>query len=162
MFLESIAGLSSAQWKFKPGPECWSIAEVAEHLLLAEESLFDEVTNDVMQTPAAPIEPVAGGKDERMVRATLDRGRKTKAPVYLQPLAAWNSPEALAAEFKKRRDRAIDYVRAAGEDLRKHSVPDPVFGSVNAYQCFLVLSGHTRRHIEQIREIRADHSFPEQ
>jgi DinB superfamily len=97
-----------------------------------------------------------------MLRAPLDRSRKAQAPDYLQPSGHWSSPEALAAEFKKRRDRAIDYVRAAGEDLRKHSVPDPVFGSVNAYQCFLVLSGHTRRHVEQIREIRADHSFPEQ
>ena len=33
-FLDAIAGLSEAQWKFKPAPDRWSIAEIAEHVIL--------------------------------------------------------------------------------------------------------------------------------
>ena len=34
-FLKSIAGLSQKQWTFKPAPERWSVAEVAEHITVA-------------------------------------------------------------------------------------------------------------------------------
>jgi len=160
MFLDSISGLSPAQWMFKPGPELWSIAEVGEHLLLAEESLFDEVANQIMRTPAAPAEPAAAGRDGQVLRSTLDRANKATAPDYLAPSGTW-SLEALVAEFQKLRDRAIAYVRSAGDKLRMHSLSHPDFGSVDAYQCFLALAGHTRRHVEQIREIRANSEFPE-
>ena len=35
-FLQSIAGLSDKQWRFKPGPDRWSIAEVSEHIAISE------------------------------------------------------------------------------------------------------------------------------
>src|ERR1700719_4959804 len=38
--LASIAGLTAAQWKFKPAPGVWSVAECAEHIILAEGYLF--------------------------------------------------------------------------------------------------------------------------
>src|SRR5271167_4270607 len=31
-FLASVSGLSEAQWKFKPAPAVWSVAECAEHI----------------------------------------------------------------------------------------------------------------------------------
>ena len=34
-FLQSISGLSDAQWTFKAGPDRWSIAEVAEHIAIS-------------------------------------------------------------------------------------------------------------------------------
>src|SRR5580658_2717257 len=39
-FIKSIAGLSPAQWTFKPAPDRWSVAEVAEHITLSESTLF--------------------------------------------------------------------------------------------------------------------------
>src|ERR1700736_5879189 len=38
--LASIAGLTAAQWKFKPAAAVWSVAECAEHIILAEGFLF--------------------------------------------------------------------------------------------------------------------------
>ena len=34
--IESVSGLSAAQWNFKPDNDAWSIAEVMEHLVLIE------------------------------------------------------------------------------------------------------------------------------
>src|SRR6202011_1383100 len=39
LFLDSVAGLSAAQWNFKAAPERWSIAECAEHIALSEDML---------------------------------------------------------------------------------------------------------------------------
>jgi hypothetical protein len=37
--LASIKGLSAEQWRFKPAPNVWSVAECAEHIILAEDYL---------------------------------------------------------------------------------------------------------------------------
>ena len=34
--IESVSGLSAAQWEFKPADETWSIAENMEHIVLFE------------------------------------------------------------------------------------------------------------------------------
>src|SRR5271165_4107168 len=53
-FLQSIAGLSQKQWAFKPAPDRWSVAEVAEHIAVSESAIFSLVQKQVMTSPAAP------------------------------------------------------------------------------------------------------------
>src|SRR5215467_3567346 len=56
--VEATKGLSDAQWNFKPGPDRWSIAEVMEHLALAEDMLRGLIETQVMKAPAiAPRDP---------------------------------------------------------------------------------------------------------
>jgi hypothetical protein len=47
-FLDSISGLSDAQWTFKAGPDRWSIAEVAEHIAISETTILHIVTDQIM------------------------------------------------------------------------------------------------------------------
>ena len=35
-FEHSIKGLTPEQWKFKPGPDVWSVGECAEHIVFTE------------------------------------------------------------------------------------------------------------------------------
>src|SRR5712672_1484573 len=49
-FLDSVAGLSDAQWNFKPSPDVWSVAEVAEHIAVSEDTILKLVTDQVMKT----------------------------------------------------------------------------------------------------------------
>src|SRR5277367_1017762 len=53
-FLKSIAGLSEKQWRFKPAPDRWSIAEVSEHITVAESTIFGLVEKQIMSSPADP------------------------------------------------------------------------------------------------------------
>src|SRR4029434_4781589 len=46
-FLEAVETVTDQQWSFKPGPDRWSIAEVAEHIVLSEAALFDNATKNV-------------------------------------------------------------------------------------------------------------------
>src|SRR5271166_2340271 len=64
-FLKSIAGLSEKQWKFKPAPDRWSVAEVAEHITVSESMIFAMVQSRIMTSPAAPEKRAeVAGKDE--------------------------------------------------------------------------------------------------
>src|SRR5262245_26935128 len=48
-FLASIQGLSEAQWKWKAAPDRWSVAEVAEHITVSENTLRGMVADQVMK-----------------------------------------------------------------------------------------------------------------
>jgi len=53
-FLDSIAGLSEAQWKFKPAPDRWSVAECAEHIALSELMIMQLVTERILKAEPMP------------------------------------------------------------------------------------------------------------
>src|SRR5271170_4246064 len=64
-FLKSIDGLSEKQWKFKPAPDRWSVAEVSEHIAVSESTIFGMVQSKVMTSPADPSKRAeVAGKDE--------------------------------------------------------------------------------------------------
>src|SRR5258705_6386145 len=83
VFLDSVAGLSNAQWNFKPGPERWSIAECAEHIAVSEDQLFELIQQMVKSPPAPEKKAAAQGKDEMILRVLPDRSVKAKAPEIL-------------------------------------------------------------------------------
>ena len=51
---DATAGLSQAQWNFKPAPDKWSVAEVTEHIAAAEDFLRGMITEQVMKAPPRP------------------------------------------------------------------------------------------------------------
>src|SRR5215468_9312447 len=63
-FLAAIDGVSDAQWKWKPAPERWSVAEVAEHVVLAEASQFEHVKKALAAPADADWEKRTRGKTE--------------------------------------------------------------------------------------------------
>src|ERR1035441_904503 len=85
-FLKSIAGLSEKQWRFKPAPDRWSVAEVAEHIAVSESMIFGMVQSRVMTSPAAPEKRAeVAGKDEIILTSVPDRSHKAQAPEFLKP-----------------------------------------------------------------------------
>lgn len=160
-FLESVAGLSEAQWKFKPAPESWSIAEVAEHIALSEETIFGLVTQRIMKSPAAPEKKEeARDKDQIVLKAIPDRSRKAQAPEMLKPTGRWTTQADLVKDFGASRDRTIAYVNETSDDLRSHFLPHPILKTLDAYQWLLLIAAHSERHTFQINEVKADPKFP--
>ncbi len=161
MFLDAIDGLSTAQWTFKAAPERWSIAEVAEHIAVSEDSFHQLITQRVLKTPPAPDKKAdLANNDETILKQVVDRERKAQAPEFLRPAGRWPNRESLAAAFRTSRDRNIAYVEKTTEELRSHSTPHPAFGLMDAYQWLLTMSAHSERHVAQILEVKADSRFP--
>lgn len=159
MFLDAINGLSDAQWKFKPAPDRWSIAEIAEHLILTEDALMGW-TKKVLDTPAVAGRAANRTADEKVYAAWMDRSQKATAPAEVRPGAGkWTTPAAAAKEFAARRDRTLDYVRTTQDDLRGHVTKGPG-GEMDAYQLVLGIAAHTERHMAQLNEVKAAAGYP--
>jgi hypothetical protein len=162
-FLKSIAGLSEKQWTFKPAPDRWSVAEVAEHIAVSESMIFGMVQSRVMTSPAAPEKRAeVAGKDEIILTRVPDRSHKAQAPEFLKPTNRWATREELTKAFEDSRKATMDYVRTTNDDLRDHFGPHPVFGTLDAYQWILLISAHSERHTKQIDEVKADANFPKE
>lgn len=162
-FLDATKGLSPAQWNFKAAPDRWSIAECAEHIALAEEFIFGVVTKQVMSTPVTPEKRDAvKGKDELILKMLQDRSHKATAPEPIDPAKHHLSADESVKQFLASRAHTIEYMKTTKDDLRDHFFdhPVPAFGTLDAYQWIMFISGHSRRHTLQILEVKADPNFP--
>jgi uncharacterized damage-inducible protein DinB len=159
-FLKSIAGLSQKQWTFKPAPDRWSVAEVAEHITVSESTIFGLVQK-TMQSPAAPEKrEQVKGKDQMILQRLPDRSHKAQAPEMLRPTGRWATEADLTKAFEDSRKANMDYIRTTNDDLRDHFFDHPVFGTLDDYQWLLLISAHSARHTAQILEVKADPNFP--
>src|SRR5215471_8029443 len=64
---EAVKGLTEAQLNFKPSPFRWSIAEIIEHLAIAEERINDGILGQLKNSPAA-----SRNRDAREVKTVDD------------------------------------------------------------------------------------------
>ena len=160
-FLKSISGLSEKQWRFKPAPDRWSVAEVAEHITIAESTILGAVEKQIMTSPADPGKRAeVAGKDEMILTRVPDRSHKAQAPEFLKPTNRWATEADLIKAFEDERKATMDYVRTTNDDLRDHFGPHPTLGTLDGYQWILLISAHSERHTKQIEEVKADPNFP--
>jgi uncharacterized damage-inducible protein DinB len=156
-FLDALAGISDAQWNYKPGPDRWSVAEVAEHLALAEDNLFHYAMSGLGQSGAAP----AGSKidDKQVIAMMTNRENKAQAPSDFQPTGRWKTRDDLVQHFLQSRDRNIKYLQTTPESLRSSLLQSPM-GVIDVYQAMLMIPAHTERHLAQIKEVQSAAGYP--
>jgi uncharacterized damage-inducible protein DinB len=160
-FLKSIAGLSQKQWTFKPAPDRWSVAEVAEHITVSESTIFGLVQGKAMQSPADPSKRASvKGKDQVLLEKIQDRSHKAQAPEILRPANRFANEAELVKAFEQARDANMDYIKTTSDDLRDHFYDHPALGTLDGYQWMLLISAHSARHTAQIEEVKADPNFP--
>jgi len=156
VFLDSLAGLSEEQWKFKPAADRWSIAEVAEHITVTEDFLFKALTEKILKSePVKERKPASREQDEQFLKMILDRSQKRTAPEPVRPSTRWASREALIDEFKKLRERTLAYVETTQDDLRGFAGEN-----FDGWQLLLLMAAHPERHTAQINEVKADPNYP--
>ena len=159
--LASIEGLTDAQWKFKPAPNVWSVAECAEHIILSEGYIFG-AAQQVLKTPVVPRPENSNATyDHTFAAMVQDRSHKLTAPEPITPSAGgkFATPADAAREFAALRDKTIAYVKSTDDDLRVHVAPSPV-GQIDDYQFLLLLASHSARHTAQIREVESNAAYP--
>lgn len=159
--LESVAGLSAAQLNFKATPESWSIAECTEHIALSESLIFGMFEGTLKQTPDPSKRVDVKMTDEKLIAMIEDRSHKVKTQEPFKPTGKFGSQEGTLKEFTTKRDEHIKYVKNTTEDLRDRYQQLP-FGTIDSYQVFLFMSGHTERHIAQIEEVKLNAGYPKQ
>lgn len=155
----AVKGLSDAQMKFKPAPDRWSVAETLEHITLAEDFLFQNITNNIMKAPAGAADRDTAKIDAFVLSAIPDRSHKAQAPEPLRPTGRWTPAETLD-HFVQSRAKTIAFLQST-PDLRAHVVNGPPLNQpLDAYDWLLFISAHSERHTKQILEVKADPNFP--
>jgi hypothetical protein len=137
------------------------VAEVAEHITVAESTIMSLVQKRLMSSPAAPEKrEQVKGKDQMILERMPDRSHKAQAPEILRPTGRWATEVDLVKAFNESRAANMEYIRTTNDDLRDHFFDHPVFGPLDGYQWLLLLSAHSARHTAQIEEVKADPNFP--
>jgi hypothetical protein len=156
VLVESVTGLSSLQWGFRPNYDSWSTAEILEHLALIE-GRGHAIIGNMSSAPAAESTDKQIEMDEVILNEVPKRSTKLKAPEPVCPVGRWSGEEALQC-FLTSREPTMQLL--AAPLLRGRVRPHPLFGPWDGYQWLLATGSHTARHIDQIREIQADVHFP--
>ena len=160
-FLDSVSGLSDAQWTFKAGPDRWSIGETAEHIAVSEEFIVQLINEKILKGPKA--EPgVARMPDEKVIAVITDRSGKAQAPEVLKPTNRFPTRQVLIQDFVKSRQGTIQFLQTTQADLRSYVAPHPALKEIDAYQWVLLTSAHSARHTAQIEEVKASPGYPKQ
>lgn len=161
LLLGHVAGLSAAQWTFKPAPEVWSAAEILEHVTVVEEAQIKVITSAASRLPALPADDRPQVKDQVIEMVTTNREtRRFQTPEVFKPTGRWNDPKALVEAFGIQRAALIDYTTTTTDDLRSVAWENPLVGLSDGYQWILFVAAHGERHTKQLVELKAHPRFP--
>jgi hypothetical protein len=157
-FVKQLTGLSDAQLNFRASEGRWTIAEIAEHIIVVENALMG-MFNAPNAAKSLKCEDVPRIGDTALILAITNRGQKFQAPEQVRPNGRWKTKEDLLANFEKTRGATIEYLKANKADLRSTFIQSPM-GTIDSLQGLLFLTGHSDRHLAQLKEVKADPKYP--
>ena len=145
----------------QPAPERWSVGETAEHIVLAEASLFGNARKALASSANPAWEEKTKGKTEFIERVIAPRLGRAKAPEPIVPTGGLTQAQ-VKEKFENQRAEIVKFATQTQVALKEHTVdhPFPVFGTLNAYQWLTYVPLHTMRHDKQIAEVKATAGYP--
>ena len=161
-------GLTAGQLTWQPGDGgAWSVGECLEHLTQGNR-LYAQALAEAIQKAGKAGLPRQGairpGWLGRLFLGQLEPPvrMRVKAPGSLKP-ARLEDPEAILSQFVASHDGVRSAVReAAGLDLNRVVFPNPLIKmvTISAGFALLVIPAHERRHLWQMKNVRAAGGFP--
>lgn len=155
-----LSEASDSQFYFKANEKTWSLAEVAEHVIVVETRLLPTITEKILKNPAPEGKDFYRSNDRAIIMAMTNRNTKFQAPEAIQPAGRWKTKAETLSAFQKARSETMAYMETTKEDLRNHFAVNPGMGVIDAYQWFIFLTVHSDRHLAQMKEILANPNFP--
>jgi len=164
--LGATRGLSEPQWRFKPAPDRWSIAENLDHIVIVQERVLGPVLDQLADAPAPPADRECETVDAIVINQFSNRLAKFQAPEFVRPADEIN-PHELLNRLSANYARLAECLESR-PGLRRHIVPAAPLKAVSkgayevmdGYQWILAGAGHSARHTSQIHEVRGNPSFP--
>ena len=143
--LQSVEGRHLNQ---KPGPDKWSIAQVADHITLSNNSIAK-----ALALKGKPVDRNPGERVEELKSIFLDFQKKFKSPEFILPTREIYDGRLLLKELevsiKRIRERMY-------EDDLDELINHPAFGNISKFEILHFVLYHTQRHLRQINEIAAN------
>lgn len=159
-------GLSEAQWRFKPAPGQWSIAENMDHIVIVQERVLGPVLAKLASDPAPFANRDYKAVDAIVIHQFPTRLVKFQAPEFVRPVDQIE-PQELVDRLKANYIRLMDYLEStpglrqqAGEAVPLKAVSNGAYEMMDGYQWVLAAAAHAERHAKQMLEVKADDNFP--
>lgn len=157
-FLESLQGVPPERWGWTTAPTIWSVGQAAEHTAGVFQGIQRMMAKKLLQSPLAEGAAPAV-KDERILQAMMNRGKKYPAPEFALPTGRWASREVLEADLRASRQALLEWIEGVEVDLRGYGLPHPIIGLLDGVQWLLFAAAHTERHTHQILDFRRAAGF---
>jgi hypothetical protein len=153
-----------AQWNYQPGPERWSIAQIAEHIIHVQELVLGPMREKLRQTPSTAPHPDYKLVDDIVIYQFPNRLNKFPSPI--QSPGGLTKDEALQ-RLTRNYGLLHEYLENT-PDLRQHAteanplkaISGGAYQTMDGYQWILAEAAHTERHTKQILEVMADPAYP--
>lgn len=146
-----IAKATGERWKAKPAEDRWSVAEVVEHLAIAEEGLFGLASGALASDADPEWETSAAEGIDGLVTMIQDRTQKFQAPEGMQPQGDMGRDE-LIGRYAAARAKTLSFVKETEAPVKKHTASGPP-GKMNVHQWLALIGAHNLRHNKQIEEV---------
>jgi len=162
-----LAGMTDAQFHWRPDPDRWSIGQCFDHLNVSIRvtiPAFDRAIAAARGHGWLAPGPFRYGWFARWMVGSMEPPVKRRQRTFKILVPARQAPLApTLAEFRSLRDQLAERVRSAdGLDLKRARVVSPVMWllrmPLGAYFAFVL--AHDRRHLWQARNVRAAPGFP--
>lgn len=162
-FLASVSGLSPAQATFKPEPTRWSILEITEHIVRAEEAgvsgIWRALDGYRREAPLWSGDPTHKGLSiEDVVSRTWqpkEQVPEIAAPRWGGSLSYW------VATLRSKQLVLEDLAQSlSGVALENVIYPHPISGPLDVRQRLAFLGFHLDRHRDQVDVLKGEPGFP--
>lgn len=153
-----LLAMKDEQRAFKPSPEAWSILQVVEHLVLAEEVFLQMLRKDDSASLKKSV------RDRLMARGVslfFRLGLRAKIPVKAVDPKGEASLDELEKRWAKARGGIKETIDALpAERAERPVVRHPLAGPMTPLELYVFLEKHIQHHMKQIERIGQAEGFP--
>ena len=162
-FINAASSLSSSQSQFKPGPEVWSVTEIAEHMVWAEMGGINGIWKTYHAIKAK--QPLWSGEAIHhglAIEVIIEKTWKPKEQVPETAKPRWGGPVEYWILALQNCQPLLEALlnELEGEDLEQIIYPHIISGPLNVIQRLEFLRFHLNRHEQQIENLKTHPSFP--
>lgn len=149
-FHAAVRGVPESLAQTRPASNSWSVLECVEHVTTAEEIFLERLAAGAGEAP-----PQDKAKEAAIAARLSDRSNRRQAPEAVVPKGRFTTLAEGLEEFGKVRARSVKFAEEHAANLYALISSHPAIGPLNGMEALIILAGHSGRHAEQIRQVRA-------
>ncbi len=141
----------------KPSPGAWSIAQVAEHLILGEENSLKYLQKKTLDTSKVPVAGLRSKWRFLLTNTVFVLNISFKAPAIVVPPDSFVTVEELDKKWARVRNDTYQLLNRLPEaDYKREIWKHAVAGKMDIYQMLSFFNIHFNRHRKQIYRTLAE------
>ena len=148
--VQQLQQFTPAAFVIKPNEQCWSAAEVAEHLLIVSKNV-----TRVLQADGAVPDRAPDAKLAVIQEALLDRATRREAPDNVRPTGSMQDQQELITGLQKQMQLLAQVVEEKEQNELCAIYPHPRLGRLTRLEWAYFIVYHTERHCKQMEDIRS-------